>query len=113
MQEVRKFPVAVASGEVTSAAIQIGQFDDALYQIPAAFEGTTSDLEFVGCTSETGTFVAIVDSNGAQATATPAHAKWQAFSSELFGMEYVKIVTNTAQAAARVSWVSGHGPSPR
>ncbi len=113
MQEVRKFSVAVASGEKTSAAIQLSQFDAALYQIPAAFEGTTSDLEFIGCTNRTGSFVAVGDSSGAQATATPTHGTWQAFNSVLFGMDYVKIITNTAQVAARVIWISGHGPSPR
>lgn len=110
MHEVHPSTVAHAAGEVTSEPIAIHQFEKALYQIPAAYEGTGSDLVFVGCTSPTGTFVTVTDSTGTEITATPSHAKWQPFSSELFGLSFVKIVTNTAQATARTIAISGSSP---
>lgn len=109
MQEHRFFPVLVASGEVTSAPIQLGQFDNAVYQIPSGFEGTTSDLTFLGSTSLNGTYAAMVDSSGTGITATPSHATWQPFGSALFGISYVKIVSNTAQVTNRTIWISGNG----
>lgn len=110
MHEQHHFTVTHAAGELTSGVISIHQFEKALYQIPAAYEGTTTALEFIGCTSPIGTFVAVVDSAGAAITATPTHASWQPFNSSLFGLSHVKIVSNTAQAAARTIAISGYSP---
>ena len=110
MHEYRKATAAVASGEMTSAAIAIHQYETALYQLPAGSEGVTGGLTFAGCTNPTGTFASIVDSNGDAVTATVVAGSWQPIRSGLFGMPYIKIVNASAQSTARTITVTGHAP---
>lgn len=106
MKQVRAQSIAIASGEKTSAAVQIGQYDSALFHLPASFEAT--DMAFVGCTNRTGTYVSVTDGNGSAITQTVAASKWHTLDSGLFGLEYIKFVGDSAVATARTITVSGH-----
>ena len=105
-----KATTTFANGEMTSGVIKLFPYEDALFHIPTGTEGTGNDFDFYGCTSETGTFVEIVDTNGTTVTSTPTVNKWQTFPADVFGMPYIKIVNASTQTAARTVTVAGHAP---
>ena len=111
MQEHRFFNATVAKGEATSSAIELHQFSSALFHLPAAFNGTNAPLAIVGSTALAGTYAVVRDSVNAAIEQTATTSSWHAFNSSLFGMKYIKLVSDSTQSAARTITISGHGPS--
>lgn len=69
---------------------------------PAAMTGTA--VTFQACDSASGTFVQLVDDTGAAISVTVTASKLvslAAFLDDLFGLRYLKIVSNGAEAADR------------
>ncbi len=113
MKQHRAASAAVAKDEKTSAAIELHQYDAAMFHIPANYKGTNGTLAVVGSNTIDGTYSPMRTSAGSLVAHTVTVGSWHAFSSSLFGIKYVKLVsTNTAQSTTGISiTISGHGPT--
>jgi hypothetical protein len=97
---IRNFTATIANGASTSSAIELGNATVVGVYIPAAFTGTA--ITFTACSTATGTFSPLKDGAGAAISKTVAAGDYIYLDPVLFaGVAFVKIVSGSAEAAAR------------
>ena len=96
---IDNIPVSIANGATTSGEIDLGNRTLCGIHLPAAFTGTA--LSFTVSTASGGTFQTL-QKGGADYSITVAQGKYVALSpSDFAGARFIKIVSGTAQEAAR------------
>lgn len=91
--------VTVANAGTTSSAIQIGGASMVALILPAALTSTT--VTFTASDTQAGTFVPVYKSDGTAVSATVAASRAVALPVELFPFNWIKLVTGSAEGAAR------------
>jgi ABC-type proline/glycine betaine transport system substrate-binding protein len=92
-------PVPIPSASATSAAIATEGMSPVGCQFPAALTSTT--VTFQSATTLAGTYGAIYNSSG-QVSYTVAASRYVSFNpADFYGVQYMKIVLGSAEAAAR------------
>ena len=95
------YPIAIANGGTTSAAINLGATAIRAIGIPATMTNTTVKVQ--GCTTEAGTYLDIYY-NGVLVSVPATVSTWQGLPpAAVFGYPYIKLVCTGAgnEAAAR------------
>ena len=91
--------VLIASGQTTSAAIDLGDQIIVGIQIPSAFTGVALTFQ---AAYDNATFVAVTDKSGAAYSVTVAASKYVSLSPlDLAGVRYVKFVSGASEGADR------------
>lgn len=97
----------IASSATTSAAIPLNGFSVVGIAFPAAFTGTT--VTFTGSATAGGTYLPIYNASG-QVSYTIAQGRYYAIaSSDLDGIQFLKIVSGSTEGGARTLVVSIKG----
>jgi len=91
--------VTIANGQTKSSVFLMRGHAGGEIRLPAAFTGTA--ITFETSDAEAGTFNAKKDGFGAAVTLTCAAGDALTLPSELYGCWFVKIVSGSAEAAAR------------
>ncbi|MGH7743856.1 MAG: hypothetical protein ACREQ5_03435 [Candidatus Dormibacteria bacterium] len=97
--------VSIANAGTVSTAWKIGQWGTGGFVLPAAFTGTTVTFQV---SVDGTTFSALNNSSGA-VSLTVAQGKAYLFPADVFGFVQVKIVSGSAEGAARTIQVFGKG----
>lgn len=90
--------VTIASGQTTSAEVDLGRYTLVGIQFPSTFDGTTLTLQMAP--SSGGTFTT-VQTAGSDYTITSAASKYHSIDNLAVtaGLRYIKLVAGSAQAA--------------
>jgi hypothetical protein len=91
--------VAIANGQQESAAIQTHGLSLCGIQLPAAFTGTA--VTFEACDTVGGTYLPVYNAGG-QVSYTVAASRYIAIDpKDFYGIQFLKIKSGSAEAAAR------------
>lgn len=97
----------IDNGATTSGAIDVGGMSLVGIKFPAAFTGTT--VTFTMCDTLGGTYVPVYNASGA-VSYTIAQARYYAIApADFSGIRYLKIVSGSAEGAARTLVLSLKG----
>ena len=89
----------IANGATTSGEISAENMAGGSFQIPSAFSGAS--VSFTGTNESGGTFVAIHDSTNTVVSQTVTASKAYAFPATVMQFRFFKIVSASAEGAAR------------
>lgn len=90
----------IASGQTTSAEVDLGGTNIVGLQMPASF--TSTSLKFLVSTASGGTYQNLADGAGSDVSKTVAGGKYIGIDPTLFrGVRYVKLVSGSSEGADR------------
>jgi hypothetical protein len=99
--------VSIASGATKSDAVDIRGYAITAIEMPSAFTGTAITLE--AARAREGTYKQVTDDGGTAVSLTVAASKVVALaaadSASLRGLPFIKLVSGSAEAAAREVWL--------
>jgi hypothetical protein len=108
MTSLREYPssltittATIASGQTTSAAVDLSGTTLVGLQMPASFTGTS--VTFQVATSAAGTYQSMTSSTGSALTFTVAGGKYVAANpTDFAGVQYFKLISGSSEGADRI-----------
>lgn len=98
--------VTIANGATASSALKFGDYAFGLFFIPSAFTGATVTFQV---SYDGTTYVVLKDSSNTDISYTVTASKAYPFPDEASGAAYIKIISASAEGAARTIYCSVKG----